>query len=262
MSTLSLAARDSATMLRRNLRHLRRYPGMMIMSLGMPVLLLLLFVGVFGGALNAGFAARPGGGAYVDYLVPGILLMTVGYGASMTALAVNRDMTEGIISRFRTMAIARVSVLTGHVLGAVLRTMFSAGLVVAVALAFGFRPAAGFGGWLATLGMVLLLAFALTWLAVAVGLAAKNAEGANLFILFVQVLPFLSSAFVPTDTMSGAVRWFARNEPFTPIIDTLRGLTLATQVGGSAWIAVAWCAGFALAGYGWARALFRRDPAA
>ena len=255
---MSYAMRDSATMLRRNLRHLRRYPGMMIMALGMPVLLLLLFVGVFGGAMQAGVRD----GAYVDYLVSGILLMTVGYGASMTALAVNRDVTEGIISRFRTMAIARVSVLTGHVLGAVLRTVVSATLVVGVALLFGFRPAAGPGGWFATLGLVLLLAFALTWPAVAVGLAAKNAEGANLFILLVQVLPFLSSAFVPTDTMSGAVRWFARNEPFTPIIDTLRGLMLGTPVGSSAWIAVAWCAGFAVAGYVWARALFRRDPAA
>ncbi len=255
---MSYAVRDSATMLRRNLKHLRRYPGMMIMSLGMPVLLLLLFVGVFGGAMQAGVR----GGAYVDYLVPGILLMTVGYGASMTALAVNRDMTEGIISRFRTMAIARVSVLTGHVLGAVLRTVVSATLVVGVALLFGFRPAAGAGGWFATLGLVLMLALALTWLAVAVGLAAKNAEGANLFILFVQVLPFVSSAFVPTDTMSGAVRWFARHEPFTPVIDTLRGLTLGAPVGSSAWIAVAWCAGFAVAGYVWARVLFRRDPAA
>ncbi|EOD58422.1 ABC transporter permease [Amycolatopsis vancoresmycina] len=255
---MSYAVRDSATMLRRNLKHLRRYPGMMIMALGMPVLLLLLFVGVFGGAMQAGVR----GGAYVDYLVPGILLMTVGYGASMTALAVNRDMTEGIIARFRTMAIARVSVLTGHVLGAVLRTVTSATLVVGVALLFGFRPAAGPGGWFATLGLVLLLALALTWLAVAVGLAAKNAEGANLFILLVQVLPFVSSAFVPTDTMSGAVRWFARNEPFTPVIDTLRGLLLGTPAGSVAWIAVAWCAGFAVAGYVWARLLFRRDPAA
>jgi ABC-2 type transport system permease protein len=256
MSTLSFAARDSATMLRRNLTHLRRYPGMMIMSLGMPVLLLLLFVGVFGGAMQVGV----GGGAYIDYVVSGILLMTVGYGASMTALAVNRDMTEGVISRFRTMAIARVSVLTGHVLGAVLRTVVSAVLVVAVAFLFGFRPAAGPGGWFAALGMVVLLALALTWLAVAVGLLAKNAEGANLFILVVQVLPFVSSAFVRPDSMSGAVRWFARNEPFTPVIDTVRGLMLGTPVGGSAWVAVAWCAGFAVAGYLWSRALFRRDP--
>ncbi|WP_103344230.1 ABC transporter permease [Amycolatopsis sp. CA-126428] len=254
---MSYAMRDSATMLRRNLTHLRRYPSMMIMALGMPVLLLLLFAEVFGGAMQAGVRD----GAYVDYLVPGILLMTVGYGASMTALAVNRDMTEGIISRFRTMAIARVSVLTGHVLGAVLRTVVSATLVVGVALLFGFRPAAEPGGWFATLGLVVLLALALTWPAVGVGLAAKNAEGANLFILLVQVLPFLSSAFVPTDTMSGAVRWFARHEPFTPVIDTLRGLMLGTPVSGSVWIAVAWCAGFAVVGYVWARALFRRDPA-
>jgi ABC-2 type transport system permease protein len=260
MSTLSYATGDSATMLRRSLRHTLRYPVTMMMSLGVPVLLLLLFVGVFGGALSAGLGGAAQGGSYVDYVVPGILLMTVGYGSSTTALAVNKDMTEGIIARFRTMAIFRASVLTGHVVAAVARTMVSIGLVIGVALLLGFRPAASLAGWLAAIGVITLLVLALTWPAVAIGLLAKSPEGTSSFTLIVQVLPFVSSAFVPPDSMSGAVRWFAENEPFTPIIDTLRGLLMGTPIGSSAMIAVAWCVGLALAGYLWAQALFNRDP--
>ncbi len=252
-------------MLRRNLRHTLRYPVAVIMSLGVPVLLLLLFVGVLGGELGAGLGAGAGAGAhpggYLGYVVPGILLMTVGYGSSTTAMAVNRDMTEGIIARFRTMAISRTSVLSGHVVAAVIRTLISVALVVGVALLLGFRPAADPLAWLAAAGLVALLALALTWLAVAVGLAARTAEGTSGFTLVVQVLPFVSSAFVPPDSMSGAVRWFAGNEPFTPIIDTLRGLLLGTPVSDSAGAAIAWCAGLALLGLLWARALFNRDPA-
>jgi ABC-2 type transport system permease protein len=258
MSTLSHATSDSATMLRRNLRHTLRYPITMISSLGVPVLLLLLFVGVFGGALNTGIGQA--GGSYIEYVVPGILLMTVGYGSSSTALAVNQDMTEGIIARFRTMAISRASVLTGHVVGAMLRTMISIGLVIGVAVLIGYRPSSEPAGWIATIGVLALLTLALTWLAVAIGLTAKNADGTATFGLIVQVLPFVSSAFVPPDSMVGVVRWFARNEPFTPIIDTVRGLLMGTPVGGSAILAVAWCAGLALAGYLWSLALFRRDP--
>jgi ABC-2 type transport system permease protein len=250
------AVRDSVTMLRRNLRHLLRYPTMMIMTLAMPVLLLLLFVGIFGGALTAGLGS---GGDYIDYVVPGILLMTVGYGATTTALAVNRDMTEGIISRFRTMAISRASVLTGHVVSAVARTLVSVGLVIGVALLMGFRPAAGPLAWLGMVGVVALFALALNWLAVAVGLSARTAEGTGGFTILVQVLPFVSSAFVTPESMSGAVRWFAQHEPFTPVIDTIRAL-LSGAPGDRAVLAVAWCAGLALAGYLWARALFRRDP--
>jgi ABC-2 type transport system permease protein len=260
MSTLSYAMSDSATMLRRNFRHTLRYPLMMMMSLGVPVVLLLLFVGVFGGALNAGVGGASHGGTYIDYVVPGILLMTVGYGSSTTALAVNRDMTEGIIARFRTMAISRTSVLTGHVVAAMARTMTSVGLVIGVALLLGFRPTADLVRWVATIGVIAVLVLALTWLAVAIGLAARNAEGTSSFTLVVQVLPFVSSAFVPPDSMSAAVRWFAQHEPFTPIIDTLRGLLMGIPIGDSAMIAVAWCAGLALAGYLWARALFKRDP--
>ena len=258
MTALSHPVRDSVTMLRRNLLHTVRHPTVMIMAIGMPVLLLLLFVGVFGGALTASAGA---GGDYIDYVVPGILLMTVGYGSTTTALAVNRDMTEGIINRFRTMAISRASVLTGHVVSAVLRMLVSVGLVVGVASLMGLRAGADLVGWLGMVGVIALLGLALNWLAVAIGLSARTVEGTAGFTIIVQVLPFLSSAFVPPDSMSGAVRWFARHEPFTPIIDTVRGLLMGTPVGGSAPTAVAWCVGLALLGYLWARALFRRDPA-
>jgi len=260
MSTLSLATRDSATMLRRSLRHTIRYPVMIIVSLAVPVLILLLFVGVLGGALNAGINTGTHGASYADYIVPGILVMTVGYGASTTAMSVNRDMTEGIIARFRTMAIARSSVLTGHVVAALLRTMASVGLVIGVALLLGFRSSCGPVGWIAALGLTALIVLALSWLAAAVGLAARNAEGTSSFTLIVQLLPFISSAFVPTGSMSGAVRWFAQHEPFTPIIDTLRGLLTGTAIGDSGTIAVAWCLVLTLVGYLWARSLFKRDP--
>jgi ABC-2 type transport system permease protein len=245
---------DALTMVRRNTKHAMRNPSAVIMTIAMPVLLLLLFVGVLGGAFTVP------GGHYIDYVVPGILLMTVGYGSSTTALAVNRDMTEGVINRFRTMAISRASVLTGHVVVATVRTLVSSGLVVGVAMLLGFRPTGDPVRWLATIGLLALLALALTWLAVAVGLLARTAEGTSPFVLVVQVLPFLSSAFVSPDRMSAPVRWFAAHEPFTPVTDTLRGLLLGGPTD-DALLAVVWCVVLALAGYVWARALFRRDPA-
>lgn len=249
---------DAVAMLGRNVKHSVRNPGAVIMTIGMPVVLLLLFVGVFGGALNVG--PLPRGGDYIDYLVAGILLMTVGYGSTTTALAVNRDMTEGIINRFRTMAISRASVLTAHVVVSTVRTLVSAGLVIGVALLLGFRPSGDPVRWLAVVGLLTLVALALNWLAVAVGLLARTAEGTSPFVLVIQVLPFLSSAFVSPDSMSAPVRWFAAHEPFTPITDAVRGLLLATPVEDSGVLAVAWCVGLALAGYLWARALFRREP--
>ncbi|BCJ46809.1 transport permease protein [Actinoplanes ianthinogenes] len=248
---------DAMTMVRRTVRHTARNPSAIIMTVGMPVVLLLLFVGVFGGALSAGMSED----AYIDYLVAGVLLMTVGYGSTTTALAVNRDMTQGIINRFRTMAISRASVLTGHVIGSTVRTLLSAALVVAVAVALGFRPAGDPVRWLAAAGVIALLTVAMTWIGVAVGLAAKTAEGTAPFTLITQLLPFLSSAFVRPETMSGAVRWFAAHEPFTPIIDSLRGLLLGTAIGGNGLVAVTWCLVLAAGGYLWARLLFRRDPA-
>jgi ABC-2 type transport system permease protein len=248
---------DATTMLRRNARHTARNPSAVIMTIGMPVVLLLLFVGVFGGTLSAGMGQRTD---YINYVVPGVLLMTIGYGATTTALAVNRDMTAGIISRFRTMAISRSSVLTGHVLGSGIRTLLSAALVVAVAGTLGFRPAGDAAGWAAAAGLIALLTLAMTWLGVAVGLAARTAEGTAPFTLVTQLLPFLSSAFVQPAAMSAAVRWFSAHEPFTPIIDCLRGLLLGTAIGHDGILAVVWCLVLAAGGYLWARLVYSRDP--
>jgi ABC-2 type transport system permease protein len=257
MTTMAFAVRDSATMTRRSLRHVLRYPVTLVVAVGVPVLLLLLFIGVFG-ALKAGLGTGSHV-SYIDYVMPGIIVMTAGYGSSVTAQAVNRDSTEGIIARFRTMAISPASVLNGHVVSALARTLVSAALVVGVAIGLGFRPTADVDRWLAAAGVTVLLVLALTWLAVPFGLAAKTAEGLSGFILIVQLLPFISSAFVPPGQMSGSVRWFAAHEPFTPVINTLRGLLTGTPSDGTALAAVAWCAGLALAGYLWARILVRRD---
>ncbi len=258
MTAMTFAVRDSATMTRRSLRHVTRYPVTLVMAVVVPVLLLLLFVGVFGGALKAGLGAVPHG-AYIDFVVPGIIVLTVGYGCQSTVMAVNRDSTEGIVGRFRTMAISPTAVLNGHVASAVIRTLVSVALVIAVSVGLGFRPGASAGQWLAVAGVTALLAFGLTWLAAAVGLAARNVEGTTGFLLLVQMLPFLGSAFVPVGQMSGAVRWFAAHQPFTPVIDSLRGLLTGSVSGGTELTAVLWCAGFALAGYVWARLLSRRD---
>jgi ABC-2 type transport system permease protein len=257
MTTMAFAMRDSATMTRRSLRHVLRYPVTLVVAVGVPVLLLLLFIGVFG-ALKAGLGTSSHV-SYIGYVMPGIIVMTAGYGSSVTAQAVNRDSTEGIIARFRTMAISPAAVLNGHVVSALARTLVSAALVVGVAIGLGFRPTADAGRWLAAAGVTVLLVLALTWLAVPFGLAAKTAEGLSGFILIVQLLPFVSSAFVSPGQMSGSVRWFAAHEPFTPVINTLRGLLTGTPSGGTALAAVVWCAGLALAGYLWARILVRRD---
>jgi ABC-2 type transport system permease protein len=259
MTAVAYAVRDSATMFRRDLRHSLRFPMMTISGIAVPVILLLLFVGVFGHALGAALAAQSASGKYVDYLLPGILVMTAGFAAEATAINVCNDMNEGIIPRFRTMAISRASVLTGQVAGSTVRTMISAVLVIGVALLLGFRSSAGPTAWIAVAGVFAMLTVALTWLTVAFGLLAKTPAGANSLALIPAFLPFISSAFIPTGAMSGeGVRWFAANQPFTPVIDTLRGLLTGTATGHSAILAVAWCAGLALAGYLWARALYNR----
>jgi ABC-2 type transport system permease protein len=225
-----------------------------------PIFFLLLFVGVLGNTLRAGLgAAGPAGGHYVDYLLPGVILLTAGGSAEATAVAVCTDMKEGIIARFRTMGIARTSVLTGQVLGSVIQALISVVLVVAIALAFGFHPTATPIEWLAATGIFALITLALSWLAVAFGLLAKTPEGANSLSLLLIVLPFVSSAFVPTGSMPIAVRWFAENQPFTPVIETLRALLTGTPIGHSAILAVAWCAGITVLGYLWARALYNRN---
>ena len=257
MSTFPYAVRDSATMMRRNLKHLTRNPAMAVSVLGLPVIMLLLFVYVFGGTLGAGLGAARGL-SYIDYLAPGIIVLAVCSGAVSTAVSVNVDMTEGIINRFRTMAIARTSVLTGHVAGSVIQTVVSAVLVTGVAVLAGFRPTPGPAGWAAALALVVLLAFATTWLSVAFGLVAKSPASASNLPIPLFLLPFLGSAFVPAASMSAGVRWFAEYQPFTPVIDTMRGLLTGTPVGRDGVIAVAWCAGTALIGYLWARAVYNR----
>jgi ABC-2 type transport system permease protein len=260
MSTLSFALRDSATMLRRDVRHSLRNLSMTLSGLLVPIIILVLFVYVFGGAIGAGQGLVAHGGAYIDYIAPGIIILTVGSGGTTTALNLCMDMSEGIITRFRTMAIFRASVLTGQVLGSLIRTMISVGLVIGVALLMGFRPTANPVAWIAALGIIALFTFALTWMSVVFGLVGKTPAGANSLSLIFQLLSFTSSAFVRPDSMSGGVRWFASYQPFTPVIDTLRGLLLGTPIGNSAILAVAWCAGLTLLGYLWARAVYNRDP--
>jgi ABC-2 type transport system permease protein len=265
MSTLSYAMTDSATMLRRQLRHMLRYPSMTLMLAGLPIVLLLLFVYVFGGTLGAGLGGFSGGfsggrAEYVNYVTPGILLITVASAAQGTAISVAMDMTEGIIARFRTMAIARVSVLTGHVLGSMLQTMLSMAVVIGVALLIGFRPTAGLAEWIAAIGVLAMITLALTWLSVALGMVSKSVETASNLPMFLMLLPFLGSGFVPTDSMPTGMRWFAENQPFTPIMETLRGLLTGSAVGNSGVPAVAWCVGIGLGGYLWAKRLYNRDP--
>ncbi len=261
MSTLSHAVTDSATMLRRNLRHMQRYPSLTLLILAMPVILLLLFVYVFGGTLGAGLGGVTDSRAvYVNYVTPGIILLTAAAAAQATAISVAMDMTERIIARFRTMAIARSSVLTGHVLGSMIQSMLSVVVVIGVAVLIGFRPTANPADWIAAIGVLAMISFALIWLSVALGLVSKNVETASNLPMFLLLLPFLGSGFVPTDSMPTGVRWFADYQPFTPVTETLRGLLLGTPIGNNAIIAVAWCAGIALLGYLWARRLYIRHP--
>ncbi|MFG2559200.1 ABC transporter permease [Streptomyces sp. NPDC048496] len=254
MSTLTYAVHDSMTMLRRNLQHAIRYPSVGFGAAMTPILMLLLFVYAFGDSIGAGM----GGGrdAYLNYLTPGIIIMGVAAGSMSTSIAVCSDMTEGIINRFRTMNITRSSFMTGHVIGSVIQTMVSAVLVVGVALAVGFRSGATPLEWLAAAGLLTAIAFAVTWLSAALGLISKTVESASNKPLLVQFLPFLGSAFVPAESMSPGLRWFAEYQPFTPMTETLRGLLSGSEIGNNGWISLAWCAGIALVGYVWSRSLF------
>jgi ABC-2 type transport system permease protein len=262
MTTLEYTLTDSATMLRRNLKHAVRYPVLTLMVAGIPVVMLLLFVFVFGNTLGAGLGGVSGGRAeYAEFLTPGILVLAIASAAQGTAISVAMDMTEGIIARFRTMSIARASVLTGHVVGAAIQTLIGLVFVVVVALLVGFRPDATVVEWLAATGLLVLASFALSWLSVAMGLAAKTVEGASNLPMPLILLPFLGSGFVPTESMPPGLRWFAEYQPFTPIIDTLRGLLTGAAIGSSAVLAVGWCAAIALGGYLWARSCYDRRPA-
>jgi ABC-2 type transport system permease protein len=261
MSTLAYTVSDSTTMFRRNVRRLRRYPSLTLLLIGMPIVFLLLFVYVFGGQLGHGLgnqylAGHSGRAGYLNYVTPGILLMTVAAAVQGTAIVVAMDMTGGIIDRFRTMAIARSAVLTGHVLASLVQALLSVGIVLGVAVALGFRPEAGVLDWLAAIGLVTLFAFALIWLATALGLAAKSVETASNTPMFLTFLPFLGSGFVLVASLPAGLRQFAHYQPFTPTTETLRGLLTGTPIGTNAVVAVAWCVAIALGSYLWATHLY------
>ncbi|MFD9903140.1 ABC transporter permease [Streptomyces sp. NPDC059063] len=262
MSSFGLAVRDSHTMLRRNLLHVRRYPSLTLNLLLMPIVLLLLFVYVFGDVMSAGIG---GGGAdrsdYIAYLVPGILLMTIGATPAGSAVSVSIDMAEGITDRFRTMAIHRGSVLIGRVVGSVLQSVLSVVVVGAVAVAIGFRSTdATVLEWLAAFGLLVSVATAFTWIAVGIGMASPHPEAASNNALPLIILPLISSAIVPIEAMPGWFRPIAEYQPFTPAIETLRGLLLGTGIGDNGWLAIGWCLGMAALGYLWSTSLFNRDP--
>ncbi|TYK47047.1 ABC transporter permease [Actinomadura decatromicini] len=257
MTAFTQATADSATMLRRNLRHALRYPSLTIAGMMMPILILLLFVGVFGNALGDGV----GGGAkgdYISYVAPGIILMAIASGCLSTSIAICTDMTEGIVDRFRTMAIARSSLLTGHVVGSMIQTVVSTAGVVAVAVAMGYRTHASLLDWLAATGLLVLLMFALTWVAVTLGLIAKNPEGASNSPLIIQFLPFVGSAIVPPESMPAGVRWFAEYQPFTPVNEALRGFLAGHPNGHDTVVSLVWCVGLAVVGYTCSKILFDR----
>lgn len=264
MNALVLA--DAATMLRRSLRRMRRYPSLTLFIAGIPVVLMLLFVYVFGSALGAGIGGRPvpaaagDRAAYTAYVMPAILVIAVAGAGQGTAISVAMDMTQGIIARFRTMAIARSAVLAGHVLGAVVQSVMATAIVVLVALLIGFRPSTGPVAWLGALGLLTLTAAAISCLSVALGLAANSVETASNSPMFLTLLPFLSSGFVPAASMPGPLAWFAERQPFTPITEALRGLLTGAPIGDSALVAVAWCLGIAALGFAWALRLYERLP--
>ncbi|GGU26860.1 ABC transporter permease [Lentzea flava] len=257
---MTYALTDSATMVRRNLKRMIRYPSMTFQLLLMPVVFLLLFVYVFGGTLGAGLGGPSGGRAeYLNYVTPTIILMAITAAVQGTTISIALDMTEGIVDRFRTMAIARVSVLTGHVVGSLVQTVLAMTFVFGVAMLIGFRPQASALGWLALAGLLVAMAFALIWLSAALGLASKTVEGSSNVGLPLILLPFFGNGFVPTDSMPTVLRWFAEYQPFTPFIDALRGLLMGTPIGNSGWIALGWCVAIGAGGYLWSKKLFNRE---
>ncbi|MEU5722490.1 ABC transporter permease [Micromonospora sp. NPDC047738] len=242
---------NATTMLGRNFKHTLRNPVAVFNAVLFPIVILLMFVYVIGGAFDIG-------GNYIDYATPGMVVLTICYGLSATALAVNSDMTKGIINRFKVMDISRSAVLSAHVAASMLRSLIAIAAIIGVAYAVGFRPAASFLEWLGAIGLIVLVSFATSWITVALGLAAKTPESAGLISVPLVMLPFLSSAIVPAGTMGAGVRQFAEYQPFTPIIEALRGLLTGEPAGSKVIIAVVWCVGIALVGYVWSLATFKK----
>jgi ABC-2 type transport system permease protein len=243
--------RDAMVLIGRDVRLSIRNGDALITALALPVMLMLLFVYLFGGAIDTGTA-------YVTYVVPGVILLCAAFGSAFTAVGVSYDMSNGTIDRFRSMDVGGAAFLAGHVVASVARNLASTLLVFAVAFAIGFRPEAGLTGWLAAIGVLVAFIFALSWLSAAVGLLASSPEAASGFTFFVMFVPYPSSAFVPIDTMPTWLHWFAENQPATPVIESLRGLLLDTPVGDAPWLALAWSAGILALSIAASVVLFRR----
>jgi ABC-2 type transport system permease protein len=251
MSTHALG--DTAVLTGRSLRHILRSPDTIITAAVTPVALMLLFTYVFGGAIDLGSQE-----SYIDYMLPGILLITIASGVAYTAYRLFLDMQGGIVERFQSMPIARSSVLWGHVLTSLAANVMSIAIVIGVALIMGFRTGASIFTWLAVAGILILFTLALTWIAVIAGLSAKTVDGASAFSYPLIFLPFISSAFVPTESMPAPVAWFAENQPVTSIVDTLRALLAGQPVGSDIWVALGWLAGILVLAYAFAVTIYRR----
>ncbi|WP_258725027.1 ABC transporter permease [Cellulomonas sp. NS3] len=253
--TTTHALADTAVLTGRTLRHVTRSVDTIVTTAVTPIAMLLLFVYVLGGAIDTG------SGSYVTYLLPGILLVTIASGVAYTAFRLFSDLESGMFERFQSMPIARSGALWAHVLTSLVANLISLVLVVAVAVLIGFRSGAGVLAWLAVLGILLVLTLALTWVAVIAGLTASSVEGASAFSYPLIFLPFVSSAFVPTASMPGPVRWFAENQPVTSIVDTIRALLAQQPVGTEIWVALGWCVGILVVAYVGAMAVYRRKTA-
>ncbi|MEV2225746.1 ABC transporter permease [Nocardia vinacea] len=251
MSTITAPLADSTIMLRRNFKHIARTPVTVFNAALMPVVMMLIFVYVFGSAFDVGEH-------YIDYATPGMILLAISYGLSGTAVSVSSDMAKGIINRFKVMDVSRSAVLTGHVVATILTNAVAITAVIGVAFALGFRPPATALDWLGAIGIMAATSFAASWLTVALGMAAKTPESAGMGVVPLIMLPFVSSAVVPADKMGQGVRQFAQYQPFTPIIEALRGFLNGHPSGGYTAAALAWCAGFAIVGYLWSRATFNK----
>jgi len=263
MSAMTLVAQDSATMLGREIKHSVRLLRLLVVSsILVPIVMLLLFDYILGGTIGRGLGAAAHGAPYIDYLVAGILVMTVAGSCGPTAINVTMDMTGGFVDRIRTMAVTRGALLAGHVGVSVLRMLVATAAVIVVALLVGFRPKASIADWFAVVGIIAAFSLAMAWLSAAIGLVTKSVAGANGLTLPLSfLLPFLSSTFVPADSMPAGVRWFAANQPFTAVVDSLRALLSGAPAGNAPYLALVWCAAIALVAFVWARASFNRVAA-
>ncbi|MFD3593837.1 ABC transporter permease [Nocardia sp. NPDC058640] len=252
--TKSYAFADTMTMLRRNMIHAKRYPSMVFSIIIMPTVLMLIFNFVFGGALE-----KSSGGNYIDYLAPGMLLLLPAYMTVSVAVSIASDASKGIVNRFRVMSISQSSMLTGQVLGSLLQAIGGIAMMLGVALLIGFRPSAGVVEWIAALGLLVLVTFAFSWLAIALGLISPNVESASNAPFPIVMMPFLGSGLVATDTMPVGLRQFAEYQPFTPITETLRGLLMGTEIGINGWVSLAWCVVIAGGGFLWSKSIFRKQ---